>query len=90
MRCVYREPDTAGIPGICAENRELDPGVEPYLLEERKAKKAKANRISASYARLLAAEQRLHEVILHNQGGANKDIAKFADQLISLCDKWDR
>ena len=72
------------------ENRELDPGVEPYLLEERKAKKAKANRISASYARLLAAEQRLHEVILHNQGGANKDIAKFADQLISLCDKWDR
>ena len=68
----------------------FEPGVEPYLLEERKAKKAKANRISASYARLLAAEQRLHEVILHNQGGANKDIAKFADQLISLCDKWDR
>lgn len=42
------------------------------------------------YARLFAAGQRLLQVIRHNEGGANKDLAKFADQINSLCDKWDR
>ena len=34
--------------------------------------------------------QRLMTVITHNEGGANKDLAKFADQINALCDKWDR
>lgn len=42
------------------------------------------------FARLLAAGERLLLVIAHNEGGANKDLAKFADQINSLCDKWDR
>lgn len=42
------------------------------------------------YARLIAAGQRLLTVIRHNEGGANKDLGKFADQINSLCDKWDR
>lgn len=42
------------------------------------------------YARLLAASERLYRVIRNNEGGANKDLAKFADQINSLCDKWDR
>ncbi|WP_077610780.1 MBL fold metallo-hydrolase RNA specificity domain-containing protein [Clostridium sp. Marseille-P2415] len=42
------------------------------------------------YGRLFAAGERLLQVIRHNQGGANKDLAKFADQINSLCDKWDR
>ena len=42
------------------------------------------------FSRLLAAGQRLLAVIKHNEGGANKDLAKFADQINSLCDKWDR
>lgn len=45
---------------------------------------------NAVFARLLAAGQRLLTVIKHNEGGANKDLAKFADQINSLCDKWDR
>lgn len=45
---------------------------------------------SLVYARLLAAGQRLMTVIKHNEGGANKDLAKFADQIHALCDKWDR
>ncbi|MBQ7562479.1 MAG: MBL fold metallo-hydrolase [Lachnospiraceae bacterium] len=45
---------------------------------------------SAVFERLLAAGQRLLAVIRHNEGGANKDLAKFADQINSLCDKWDR
>lgn len=42
------------------------------------------------FDRLLAAGQRLLTVIQHNRGGANKDLSKFADQINSLCDKWDR
>lgn len=42
------------------------------------------------YGRLFAAGERLLQVIRNNQGGANKDLAKFADQINSLCDKWDR
>lgn len=42
------------------------------------------------YLRLLSAGERLLRVIRHNEGGANKDLAKFTDQIMSLCDKWDR
>lgn len=42
------------------------------------------------YQRLIAAGQRLMTVIKHNEGGTNKDLARFADQINSLCDKWDR
>ena len=49
-----------------------------------------AKRADGVYARLLAAGERLLSVIRHNEGGANKDLAKFADQINSLCDKWDR
>lgn len=52
--------------------------------------KAKARKASGVYARLVAAGQRLMTVIRHNEGGANKDMARFADQINSLCDKWDR
>lgn len=46
--------------------------------------------VSDIFSRLLAAGQRLITVIHHNEGGANKDLAKFADQINALCDKWDR
>lgn len=51
---------------------------------------ASAKRASGVFARLLAAGERLMIVIKHNEGGANKDLARFADQIHSLCDKWDR
>ncbi len=52
--------------------------------------KKKVQTVSNTFTRLLAAGQRLLAVIKHNEGGANKDLAKFADQINSLCDKWDR
>ncbi len=52
--------------------------------------KKKIRTASTVFERLLAAGQRLLAVINHNEGGANKDLAKFADQINSLCDKWDR
>ena len=53
-------------------------------------KKSSRKRTNAVFERLLAAGQRLLTVIRHNEGGANKDLARFADQIQSLCDKWDR
>ena len=38
----------------------------------------------------LQAGQRLLSVIQKNEGIPNKDLAKFADQINSLADKWDR
>ncbi len=50
----------------------------------------KKRTISTVFERLMAAGQRLLTVIAHNEGGTNKDLAKFADQINALCDKWDR
>lgn len=49
----------------------------------------KTKTISDVFARLRAAGQRLLAVIQKNEVSSNKDIAKFADQINSLCDKWD-
>ena len=53
---------------------------------EKKAPRA----VSDVFARLLNAGQRLLAVIHKNEGCANKDLARFADQINSLCDKYDR
>lgn len=58
-----------------------------HQLAEKKDKQASVN---AVFARLVAAGQRLAAVIQKCKGMANKDLAKFADQIDSLCDKWDR
>lgn len=57
------------------------------ILKAKKPVQRKANDV---FERLLAAGRRLLTVIKHNAGGANKDLAKFADQINSMCDKWDR
>lgn len=33
---------------------------------------------------------RLMAIIQKNEGGANKDLKKFANEIEKLCDKWDR
>ncbi len=51
--------------------------------------KKKAKTIAAGvYARLLAAAQRLLNLVKDIDGMPNKDMGKFADQINSLCDKW--
>lgn len=57
------------------------------ILKAKKPVQRKANDV---FERLLAAGRRLLTVIKHNEGGANKDLAKFADQINSMSDKWDR
>ena len=68
-----------------ATNTCLEMGVLP---EPKKVKET--TRVSSVFQRLVNAGQRLMAVSRHNEGGANKDLAKFADQINSLCDKWDR
>ena len=50
-------------------------------------KKEKA--VNGVYARLLAAGQRLLAVIKKSDGLANKDMARFADQIHAICDKME-
>ncbi len=57
---------------------------------EKKSRRVIARRNNSIYDRLVAAGKRLLTVITHNEGGANKDLAKFTDQINALCDKWDR
>lgn len=62
---------------------KLEYEAEPIALKKRE------KAATGVYARLLAAGQRLLAIIKKNEGTSNKDLAKFADQVTSLCDKWD-
>ncbi len=62
---------------------KLEYEAEPIAL------KKKEKTATGVYARLIAAGQRLAAVIKKNEGTSHKDMGKFADQIIALCDKWD-
>ncbi|MCR5720166.1 MAG: MBL fold metallo-hydrolase [Lachnospiraceae bacterium] len=49
----------------------------------------KSRPASGVFARLIAAGQRLVAIISKSDGMANKDMAKFADQINSICDKME-
>lgn len=51
-------------------------------------KKGRSAVAAGVYARLLAAAQRLLALVQKKDGMPNKDAAKFADQINSLCDKY--
>lgn len=86
----YEYQVVAPYSGSCydlIQNKPVKAGItERKVIERRELVRTP----SGVFARLLAAGQRLQTVIKHNEGGANKDLAKFADQINSLCDKWDR
>ncbi len=69
-----------------AADRYLTEGNKTYL--EKKSFGARA--ADSIYHRLVAAGRRLMTVIEKNRGTANKDLAKFADQITKLADKWER
>ncbi len=88
--------DTLGIPsyapysGACVDlvtGTMLSHGQRIPIKKSDKAAKAKKN---AAFNRVVAAAKRLMEVVLKNEGIANKDLAKFEGQIQSLADKWDR
>lgn len=70
-----------------ATNTILSPGLR---IPKRAAEKPARLRASAAFNRVVAAAKRLMEVVLKNEGLANKDLAKFETQILNLADKWDR
>lgn len=56
----------------------------------KKVVKSQNRVVSNVFARLVAAGHRLMAAIRRSEGMPNKELAKFADQINSLCDKWER
>lgn len=70
-----------------ATNEILDEGTK--IVKKAVEKPAKA-RAASAFNRVVLAAKHLMEVVLKNEGLANKDLAKFESQIQNLADKWDR
>ena len=62
-------------------------GDRKRIEKKDKASKAEKNPV---FERLIAAAKRLLDLASASAGLANKDKAKFADQINQLCDKWEK
>lgn len=74
---------------------EYDLAEDSFICEAKgvktsKAASHKAGKAARAFEKLVAMGQRLMSVIRKNEGCANKDLEKFAREIQSLCDKWDR
>nr|MCR5802596.1 MBL fold metallo-hydrolase [Lachnospiraceae bacterium] len=69
---------------------DLTNGKFTYEAEPVRIAKKKAKPASGVFARLLAAGERLMAIIKNSDGMSNKDMARFADQVTSLCDKYQQ
>ena len=63
--------------------------VEKGYLPERKAKAPGGAKVSSAYERLVAVGNMLMESIKRSRGRDNKSLARFADQLRQLLEKWE-
>ena len=63
--------------------------LERGYLPERKARTAAGARTSAAYERLVALGEMLVEFIKRARGRDNKTIARYAEQLRQLLEKWE-
>ncbi len=66
-----------------------DTMLERGYLPERKARTVAGTRASAAYERLVAVGNLLMESIKRSKGRDNKSLARFADQLRQLLEKWE-
>ena len=62
----------------------------PVRIKKEASVSAAREKVTKTFARLLAAGQRLIGVIRQNEGGANRDLDKFTREIHDLCDKWER
>ena len=88
VSCLEREHKISAYAPYSGTCFDLLTGEAEYIAAPKPIKKKRA--VSDVFNRLVAAGQRLLGVIYKNEGGANKDLGKFADQINSLCDKWDK
>ncbi|MCL2865733.1 MAG: MBL fold metallo-hydrolase [Lachnospiraceae bacterium] len=82
--CMAWAPFPSGALDL-ANNTVLTDGVRIPV----KPKKALQKKSDYAFERLLAAGQRLMQVIYKNEEIANKDKAKFESQIQNLADKWE-
>lgn len=87
--CLENEHGLSAYAPYSGTRFNLVTGEAEYVAAPVPVKK-KVRMVSDVFSRLVAAGQRLMAVIKKNEGVANKDLARFADQINSLCDKWDR
>ena len=87
---LFGWPALAPYSGGCvdlASGEVLSAGVpEPKRAVEKPSRIRKQN----AFNRVVAAAKKLLEVVYKNEGLANKELAKFEGQILSLAEKWDR
>ena len=66
-----------------------DKMLAPGYLPERKAKTVAGGKTSSAYERLVAVGEMLMASIKRSKGRDNKSLARFADQLRQLLEKWE-
>ena len=86
--------NTKGIPAHSPQYTEVYDLITNTLLERgylpaRKQKISGSGRFSAPYERLVKMGQILNEAIKRSKGRDNKSLARFADQLKQLLEKWE-
>ena len=64
-------------------DRMIEPGLAPQ------PKQSQPGKVSAAYRRLEDTVAALSDLVRRRKGAPNKDLAKLADQLRALMDKWD-
>lgn len=70
-----------------ATNEIISEGIR---IPKKSIEKPAKLRASSAFQRVVAAAKHLMDVVLKNEGLANKDLAKFESQIQNLADKWDR
>lgn len=90
--CLRDEYDISANAPYSGSIFDLIRGEFEYVADPVYAKKKQSAKKRAMdvFGRLIAAGERLLAVIRKNEGLSNKDVAKFTNQINSLCDKWDR
>ena len=79
-------PYTGEIWDLATNSRIAEGNQERIVKEQRKSGKT----VSTVYDRLVETGKRLTRLIEQCRGWTNKDIAKLADQIQALCDKWEK
>ncbi len=88
---LHSELGMDAVAPYSGDTYDLESGLCISYGSQKLAQKKKPQSKAASvFERLVAAGERLLKVIRRCEGMANKDLGKFADQVNSLCDKWDR
>ena len=86
--------ENMGIPAHAPQYTEVydlaaNTMLERGYLPERKAKVAGSSKAAPAYERLVSVGGMLTEFIKRSRGRDNKSLAKYADQLRQLLEKWD-